>query len=175
MTTPNADLPPQDHHGAFFQWHRWDEVIASIALCVIVFCISWGVISRYVLPVPASWTYEVAIIVFAYLVFFGAISGIRLGSHAAIDVLVDALPLPWRKSVAWMNYILLAGLFLIMALMFFRQAYVSAGVRGVALDLSRAWYYAPLGIACSAMLIQHLMSDRPWRAETLQRHADSII
>lgn len=164
-----------DNHGPLFQWRRWDEIIGVIALVAIVVSICWGVITRYIMPSPAIWTYEVALTAFAYLVFFGAISGIRLGTHAAIDVVVDALPLRWRVSVAWFNYILLAVLFALLVVLFVQQAIASVGVRTIALNMSRAWYYAPLAVASLGMLIQHLISDRPWRAETLERHADSII
>lgn len=175
MSDQSASHLPQDDHGPFLQWRRWDEIIAAVSLVVIVLCIAWGVVSRYILPTPATWTYEMASMAFAYLVFFGAVSGVRLGSHAAIDVLVDALPICLRRAVAWMNYFLLGGLFLTMTVMFLKQAAVSAAVHTVALDLSRAWYYGPLGIASAGMFIQHLLSDRPWRRETLERHADPIL
>ncbi|WP_134680543.1 TRAP transporter small permease [Paracoccus ravus] len=161
--------------GSLLQWKRWDEMIAAASLVVIVLAISWGVVSRYVLPTPAAWTYEVASLAFAYLVFFGAIAGIRFGAHAAIDVLVDAMPMGYRRAVAWFNYILVGGLFVTLAVLFCQQAIISAGARSVALNLSRAWYYGPLAFASAGMFVQHLVSDRPWRGETLERHADAMI
>ncbi|WP_306755318.1 TRAP transporter small permease [Paracoccus actinidiae] len=164
-----------DSEGRLLQWRRWDEVIGVVALVAIVGSIAWGVVSRYVLPSPAAWTYEVASTAFAYLVFFGAVAGIRLGSHAAIDVVVDAWPMRARIVVAWFNYLLLAVLFAAMTVLFAQQAITSAGVRSIALNLSRAWYYGPLAVASAGMFVQHLISDRPWRSETLERHADPII
>lgn len=158
-----------------FSPSRWDELIGVVALLAIIFAIVWGVVSRYVLPRPAAWSYEIASMAFAYLVFFGAIAGVRLGSHAAIDVLVDAFPLPVRRAVAWFNYLLLAGLFLLMTVLFVMQAWISRDVHSVALNLPRSIYYAPLALASFGMFVQHLLTARPWAAETLETHADPII
>ena len=157
------------------QWRRWDEVVATAALVVIVSSISWGVVSRYILPQAATWTYEVASLAFAWLVFFGAIAGVRLGAHAAIDFLVDALPMHFRIAVAWFNYILIAALFLVLAVLFAQQAILNRDTHTVALNLSRAWYYGPLAFASVGLFLEHLVADRPWRRETLERHADAII
>lgn len=153
---------------------RADEAVGVVALLAIVGSILWGVVSRYVFPQPAAWTYEVAVIAFAYLVFFGAVAGVRLGTHAAIDGLVAMLPAPLRSAVAWFNYLLLAAFFTAMAVLFGWQAWIARGVHTIALDLSRGLIYAPLAVASLGMLAQHLAVMRPWAPKTLQ-HADSLI
>jgi TRAP-type C4-dicarboxylate transport system permease small subunit len=132
------------------------------------------VVSRYVFPQPAAWTYEVAVIAFAYLVFFGAVAGVRLGTPAAIDGLVAALPSGWQAAIAWFNYLLLAAFFLALALLFAWQAWITRNVHTIALDLPRTVIYAPLAAASLGMLVQHLAVMRPWAPKTLQ-HADSLI
>lgn len=166
---------PDKTEPSLFSLRRWDEFIGVLALLAIVGSILWGVVSRYILPTPAAWSYEVATIAFAYLVFFGAVAGVRLGSHAAIDVLVDAFPIGWQRVIAWFNYLLLAGLFLLMTVLFAQQAWLSHGVHTVALNLPRSLYYAPLAVACLGMFVQHLVTERPRRDGPLHRHADTII
>lgn len=153
---------------------RADEAIGVAALVVIVFSILWGVVRRYIFPQPAAWTYELAMMSFAYLVFFGAVAGVRLGSHAAIDVLVAALPQGWQKSVGWFNYILLAAFFVLMTVLFVWQAWTSRQVHTIALDLSRSLVYGPLALASAGMLIQHLIVEQPWVAKA-HRNAESLI
>lgn len=153
---------------------RLDEVVGVIALLAILGSILWGVVSRYVFPQPATWTYEIALLTFGYLVFFGAVAGVRLRSHAAIDVLVAAFPPSVQRYVVWFNYVLLAAFFAIMTVMFVWQAWTSRNVHTIALDLSRSIAYAPLALASAAMLIQHLIVERPWAAP-LHRNTDSII
>ncbi|MDX0425585.1 TRAP transporter small permease [Sinorhizobium medicae] len=153
---------------------RADEAVGVVALIVVVFSILWGVASRYVFPQPAAWTYELAMMAFAYLVFFGAVAGVRLGTHAAIDVLVAALPDGWQKAVAWFNYLLLALFFMVMTILFAWQAWTSRHVHTIALDLSRALSYAPLSLASAGMLFQHLIAERPWSVR-LHRNPESLI
>ncbi|WEJ13383.1 TRAP transporter small permease subunit (plasmid) [Sinorhizobium sp. K101] len=111
---------------------------------------------------------------FAYLVFFGAVAGVRLGTHAAIDVLVAALPDSWRKAVAWFNYLLLALFFIVMTILFAWQGWISRNVHTIALDLSRSLSYAPLALASAGMFVQHLIVERPWTVRQ-HRNLESLI
>jgi TRAP-type C4-dicarboxylate transport system permease small subunit len=153
---------------------RLDEAVGVLALLAILASIIWGVISRYIFPQPATWTYEIALLTFGYLVFFGAVAGVRLRTHAAIDVLVATFPPSLQRCVAWFNYILLAIFFALMAGMFLWQAWTARNVHTIALDLSRSIAYAPLALASAGMLIQHLIVERPWAA-AIHRNTDSII
>lgn len=161
-------------HAPLLSLKRLDETVGVIALLAILGSILWGVISRYIFPQPATWTYEIALLSFGYLVFFGAVAGVRLRTHAAIDVLVATFPPAAQRYVVWFNYILLAAFFAIMTAMFVWQAWTSRNVHTIALDLSRSIAYAPLALASAAMLVQHLIVERPWAAP-IHRNTDSII
>lgn len=159
---------------SLFSIKRLDEAVGVLALLAILGSVIWGVVSRYIFPQPATWTYEIALLTFGYLVFFGAVAGVRLRTHAAIDVLVTAFPLSLQRYVAWFNYIVLAIFFALMAGMFIWQAWTARNVHTIALDLSRSIAYAPLALASAGMLIQHLIVERPWAA-TIHHTTDSII
>lgn len=165
---------PQEETIPLLSLRRADEAIGVVALIVIVFSILWGVVSRYIFPQPAAWTYELAIMAFAYLVFFGAVAGVRLGTHAAIDVLVTALPPSWQKAIGWFNYLLLAVFFLAMTVLFAWQAWTSRQVHTIALDLSRSLSYGPLAVASAGMFVQHLIVERPWN-HRVHRNVESLI
>lgn len=165
---------PQEEIIPLLSLRRADEAIGVVALIVIVFSILWGVVSRYIFPQPAAWTYELAIMSFAYLVFFGAVAGVRLGTHAAIDVLVTALPISWQKAIGWFNYLLLAVFFLAMTVLFAWQAWTSRQVHTIALDLSRSLSYGPLALASAGMFVQHLIVERPW-THRVHRNVESLI
>lgn len=168
---PNEQL---NEEAPLFSAKRIDEAVGVLALLAILGSILWGVISRYVFPQPATWTYEIALLTFGYLVFFGAVAGVRLRTHAAIDVLVAAFPHSMQRGVVWFNYILLALFFAVMTGMFLWQAWIARNVHTIALDLSRSFAYAPLALASAAMLVQHLIVERPWAAP-VHRTTDSII
>lgn len=166
--------PFAEEHVPLLSFRRADEALGVAALIAIVFSILWGVVSRYIFPQPAAWTYELATMSFAYLVFFGAVAGVRLRTHAAIDVLVQTLPPVWQKAVAWFNYLLLAAFFAAMTVLFAWQAWTSRQVHTIALDLSRSLSYGPLALASTGMLAAHLVAQRPWHAYKLQS-AESLI
>ena len=76
-----------------------EEVIAGVALVIVVFSTCWGVVTRYITEQPAAWTGEVAGIAFAWLVFVGAAAGVKYGAHISIDMLVARLPGLLRRAV----------------------------------------------------------------------------
>jgi TRAP-type C4-dicarboxylate transport system permease small subunit len=168
----------QDNSGApthsLFSLRRADELIGVCALLAILASMSWGVISRYIFPQPAVWTYEVALITFAYLIFFGAVTGVRLRMHAAIDVLTATFPPRAQRAVVWFNYILLAIFFAVMATMFFWQAWTAHDIRTIALNLPKSVLYAPIAVASIGLLVAHLIVERPWAASD-DVHTDSLI
>jgi len=80
-----------------------EDVIAGLALAVIVASVAWGVITRYLLAQPASWTVETAAIAFAWLVFVGAAAAFKRNEHIAIDLVVNLLPgklQRWARGIA---------------------------------------------------------------------------
>jgi len=74
---------------------------------LIIFC---AIIHRFGagLPIPGlqdrliafnfSWAQELCIYMFVWMAKFGAAYGVRSGIHVGVDVLVNRLPLDWRKK-----------------------------------------------------------------------------
>ncbi len=141
---------------------RIDEAIGVACMLAIVFSISWGVVTRYMFPQPASWTFEAAVIAFGWLVFFGAAACIRWRMHADVDALVALFPAPLRRAIFIFNWFLLAALFVVLAAMFAWQAMIAHSIRVVSLDVPRSLVYAPMAVASVLMLVQHVLL-KPWR------------
>ena len=139
-------------------WIRLDEIIAAAALVTTVLAVVWGVITRYIFPQPAGWAYEVAVIAFAWCVFFGASAGVRLRLHADVDFVVTLLPSAVQRVIDIFNWVLLAVLFSALAALFAWQAVSTRHVYTIALSLPRSVVYAPLALACLMMLGHHLMT-----------------
>lgn len=74
-----------------------EEMVAALALAVVVLVVSWGVFTRYVLRESAPWTGEIAAIGFSWLIFMGASAGFRRHMHISIDALVNLLPSTARR------------------------------------------------------------------------------
>lgn len=70
-------------------------LIISLALLSII--VSLQVFSRYVFSISLPWSTDVNRFLFIYLVFLGAIIGVRNQSHLNIDVLVKKFPKKVQK------------------------------------------------------------------------------
>jgi len=166
---------PGAQDAPLFSLARLEELIAVACLLAVVAAIAWGVVTRYVMPQPASWTFEVAVMAFGWMVFFGAAAGVRRRMHADVDVLTACLPMPMRRAVAVFNWLLLAAFFAAMAVLFAVQAWLANGILTVALSLPRSVVYAPLAVASAMMLLRHLLL-RPWRHGWIPDvHAEAVI
>lgn len=97
------------------QWTRLAEelsrVIAAgvgavvvLLACVMVGSLLVGVFFRYVLHSPLSWTGEVAMLSFTWVVLLTASTGVRDGFHVRISLLHGALPGTLQRSL---HYVLL--------------------------------------------------------------------
>jgi TRAP-type transport system small permease protein len=78
---------------------EFEEIVAGVALLLVVGSVSWGVLSRYVSRQPAAWAGELAILAFAWIIFFGAAACFKHGLHPSIDMLVTRLPTALARSV----------------------------------------------------------------------------
>lgn len=68
----------------------------GIALMMIVACVCFQVVMRYVFGAPPSWSEELALLMFSWLTIGGLAFGLREGIHVAIDV-GGFLSAPLRK------------------------------------------------------------------------------
>ena len=73
--------------GFFGAIESLEQVIMNVAFGIVVVAICWGVLSRYVVPTPATWVEEVTSIAFSWLIFIGAAEVHRRGQHVSVDVL----------------------------------------------------------------------------------------
>ncbi|KZD20727.1 TRAP transporter small permease [Tardiphaga sp. 1201_B9_N1_1] len=53
----------------------------------------------FLFPIHLSWAQELCILMFVWMAKFGAAYGVRTGIHVGVDVLVNQLDPPWRKTV----------------------------------------------------------------------------
>ena len=77
-----------------------EEIIACVALILVVMATSWGVFTRYVSAQPATWSAEIAAAGFCWMIFFGAAAVTKRGPHVSIDVLVMAFPAGLRAALS---------------------------------------------------------------------------
>jgi TRAP-type C4-dicarboxylate transport system permease small subunit len=135
---------------------EFEEIVAGIALLIVVGSVGWGVLSRYVSRQPAAWAGEVAILAFAWLIFFGAAACFKHGLHPSIDMLVTRLPTALARGVnlsAHLCVIAFCGLMVYLGVIFSHEAWTDPTP---VLRLPYTVVYGPVTLGFALMLARHL-------------------
>jgi TRAP-type C4-dicarboxylate transport system permease small subunit len=80
---------------------------AGVAILAMSLLIPWGVFTRYVLGSGSQWPEPIAILLMMVFTFIGAAAAYRAGSHIAVTILTDALPLVMRRAAAFASDLLM--------------------------------------------------------------------
>jgi len=138
-----------------------DLIIACIALIVLTLITVAGVFKRYIVKDPILWQEEVAAFCQVWMVYMGASVAFRTGSHVAIEMLVEALPVKVQKFIGYV--IDLIVLFVLVFLHVKSQSYVAQvfGRSGRPTPILRIPYTYLYGVApygCALMIISYFVS-----------------
>ncbi|MCC6196114.1 MAG: TRAP transporter small permease [Burkholderiales bacterium] len=162
------DAPPAARKGGASMLSRlvdqFEEIVASLALVVVIAAVSWGVITRYITAQPAAWASEVATLGFAWVVFFGASACIKYHLHPNIDLLPVRLPAPAQRVLRWFNHALLLAFFGFMVWFGTRFAIDAVDSPTAVLRLPLAWLYGAVALCFALMAIRYLqvLRGRTW-------------
>jgi TRAP-type C4-dicarboxylate transport system permease small subunit len=74
-------------------------VVASASLLVLVVTFGWLVFGRYVLNVTPTWVEQLALVLICYIVFLGAVTGVRDDTHLGVTIFRDFAPIVVQKAL----------------------------------------------------------------------------
>ncbi len=106
--------------------HNIPEILSGAALLVVILSVCYGVLSRYVLRSPATWSNELATITFTWVVFLGASAAFKRKMHIGIDLLVKSVPPKIRTGLEFFTNLLILlfiGYMTVMGVIFSLHAY----------------------------------------------------
>jgi len=75
-----------------------DDIIASIALIILVGSTILGVFYRYALSDPLTWVEEVSLLCVVWFVFIGGSSATKRNAHVGIDFVIALFPPAVQKA-----------------------------------------------------------------------------
>lgn len=76
-----------------------EEIIACVALGIMLCVIFLNVIMRYVFRDPLNWSDELSMICLAYVTFVGGAAAYKKNLHFGIDILLDKMPEKIRMAI----------------------------------------------------------------------------
>ena len=132
--------------GGFF------EAAGILLVAVIVVVVFAQVLARYVFHYPLPWGEEVVRFAFVYLIFVGAVVGMKNRAHLNIDFLLVALPPRARRLLNLLVNVLVAvflGFVIVQGGKFVRMS----GTQGTPyLQIPMSYAYAVIPFGALAML-----------------------
>lgn len=142
----------------------FEEVVAGFALLVVIFAVSWGVLSRYVSRQPAPWANEVATLAFAWLIFIGAAACFKHGMHPSIDMVVRRLPPGLARAASILTHVLTTGFCALMVWLGIVFSVEAWSDPTPVLRLPMTIVYGPVTLGFALMLVRYVqfgILDRP--------------
>jgi TRAP-type C4-dicarboxylate transport system permease small subunit len=134
-----------------------DLVIAGLALSALVLVTFVNVPMRYVFLHPIDWCEEFQIACVTICVFIGGGAAFRLGSHVAIDIVVDSMPKKVQKVVEIIMYVL-SAIILIYFMVQGAHLVLQMHERNRVTDILRVPYsiiYSSFPIGCALMVYNY--------------------
>ncbi|HHY35814.1 MAG TPA: TRAP transporter small permease [Firmicutes bacterium] len=134
------------------------DVACAVLIFVLFALVTFQVLNRFILRLPAIWTEEFARYLFVWTSLFGTVKGFRSKSHLGIDMLTMKLKGKTSSSVAFLAYLLVLVFFVLLAATGLQYAIRSIPNKNDTGAISMFWVY--LGIPVSSVLcISFVLQD----------------
>lgn len=162
--------------------HKGLDLVLSLACAVLmaslVICVSWQVISRYILTQPSTMTDELARFILIWLVLIAAALCSGLRKHLAIDLIAEAMT---EKAKKWLDFyadiVVLGFAFWVMLIGGLRMVdtAVATGEISPAMEMPMSWLYVILPICGAIISIYCLLSLAEALLTSIRQPADLSI
>jgi TRAP-type C4-dicarboxylate transport system permease small subunit len=150
-----------------FDWIERVLKMATVTIVVIMLLsLAAQVFLRYVFGISLSWSEEVALLGFAWVVVISSAIGIRRMTHARMDLLVTLLPRPVHLLVDRLIALMMLGLGIFMTIAGWDYVAQTRGSTSAAIGFPIEFLYAcapVFGVLITIFSFERLM---PW-AESL--------
>jgi len=135
-----------------------EEVLATIALAIVILAVTWGVVTRYITSSPASWSGELASIAFAWAVFLGAAAAFGRAGHIAIDSFLYLVPERVAYGLRLVSAAVTFITLLVVTWLAVRFTISTTDAPTTILRWPQAIVYAAAAIGFGSMTIRHVMA-----------------
>ncbi|MFZ5754171.1 MAG: TRAP transporter small permease [Bacillota bacterium] len=135
---------------------RIAEVLTAASICIQMLIMFAGVIFRYFLKSPLTWSDELSCYLLVLVTFFGGYVALRNEALAKIELFLIQIPAKPRKFLVFIANVLI--LILLLAIIYYGTTLVFSPViikqRTPALDLPMYWFYSIIPAAAVMMIVR---------------------
>lgn len=128
-------------------------MIAVTLLIVLILCVQWQVIGRYVLNDTPTWAENLALLLVLFVTAFGLAVGVRDAGHIGLESLVVLLPSAWQRRVEFLIHLLVGGFGVLMVKSGWLWASVKWGSKKPMLPVPDGIDYVPIIIAGALIVL----------------------
>lgn len=156
--------------GAYF---KLIELVLVLCLGAMVVMVLGNVVLRYGFNSGITVSEELSRFLFVWLVFLGAVTGMRENAHLGVDMLVRKLPVLGRKICLALS----EGLMLMCCVLFFwgtwQQHAINVDNLAPVTELSMEWVFGVAYVSAGSMAL--LIVGKLWRLFTGRIAEDELI
>jgi len=126
--------------------------VSKIFVCAIVLLVFFAALVRWV-GFPVAWSIDVAQLLFGWVVFLGADMALKNNNHIGIDMIIEKFPEKARKTVTFMNYIIICIFLTTIMIYGFYLSYVNFERQFNSIQISYSYATLSVPFGCVLMLI----------------------
>ena len=135
----------------------FENLVSFSALAVLLLCVLWGVLTRYVTQTPAVWTSELAGLLFTWVVFVGAMLAFRDDKHIRVTLVLDLLPARARTGRQGIGDLLLIAFLLYTTWLSLQMMLQGATRLSPVIRIPFSWVYLATVIAFAVMSLTAIL------------------
>jgi len=171
--SPAAAAPRDLLDRAADVYFKMVELVLVLCLGAMAFMVFGNVILRYGFNSGIAVSEELSRFLFVWLVFLGAITGMRENAHLGVDMLVRKLPVFGRKVCLALSEVLM----LLCCVLFFwgtwQQHDINVGNLAPVTELSMEWVFGVAYVSAGSMAL--MIIAKLWRLFTGRISEDELI
>ncbi|MGN1386921.1 MAG: TRAP transporter small permease [Bacillus sp. (in: firmicutes)] len=139
-----------------------EKVIVILLMSVILLSIVLGVVFRYFLNSPLTWTDELAIYMLIWITFVGGSMSVKNGKAASLDLVFDQVSVKWQRIFLIAGYgfvIIFSAIVTYMAIKWISNPAVLTQISpGLKISMFLPYLSIPFGLFCLTIhAVNHLV------------------
>ncbi len=134
------------------------RVFTIILYTLMLFFVGANVFCRYVIKYSLTWSEELSRFIFVWLVYLGAVLGLKEKAHVSLTLITSSLTGNLKKSITFLCDFLVISFLLFLGIQGLRISIFVMDETSPATNLNMGWVYIIIPIAAFIMFTQMILN-----------------